>query len=253
MTYSAQYHVFPTSFHVTSRKIDFLWDSVGQAYSSGLKGHQWCWLGLFDNLFGVRPTPLNMVCTTLSPSLSGLELATAPVVLVKLLYAVITTWCCKVLSPRTDMWGVVTNTSHNGMPTYLGIVRKLIHCLRQGSVADKPHTSRCPSYCIHSAPPVPQQFLQPLYYLKNFGKINNSEEDPLKLRQKTFQFFLTCFLRRVILQIPCPIPSLILFFAKNTDFGRVQFAKIYSQNYKVRKSELNKQKDKVRSFFCSRL
>ena len=28
MKYSAQYHVFPSSFHVLSRKIDFLWDSV---------------------------------------------------------------------------------------------------------------------------------------------------------------------------------------------------------------------------------
>ena len=28
MKYSAQYHVFPSTFHVLSRKIDFLWDIV---------------------------------------------------------------------------------------------------------------------------------------------------------------------------------------------------------------------------------
>ena len=28
LKYSAQYHVFPATFHVKSRKIDFLWDSV---------------------------------------------------------------------------------------------------------------------------------------------------------------------------------------------------------------------------------
>ena len=31
----------------------------------------------------------------------------------------------------------------NGMPTSLGLVCRLIHCLRWGSVADKPRTSRC--------------------------------------------------------------------------------------------------------------
>ena len=29
MTFSAQYHVFPATFHVISRKVDYLWDSVG--------------------------------------------------------------------------------------------------------------------------------------------------------------------------------------------------------------------------------
>ena len=28
MNYSAQYHVFPATFHVTSRKVEYLWDSV---------------------------------------------------------------------------------------------------------------------------------------------------------------------------------------------------------------------------------
>ena len=41
------------------------------------------------------------------------------------------------------MWGAVTNTGYNGMPTSLGLVCRLIHCLRWGSVADKPRTSRC--------------------------------------------------------------------------------------------------------------
>ena len=27
-TYSAKYHVFPDTFHVISRKVDYLWDSV---------------------------------------------------------------------------------------------------------------------------------------------------------------------------------------------------------------------------------
>ena len=53
-----------------------------------------------------------------------------------------------VLSPRTDMWGAVTNTGYDSMPTSLGIARTQIHCLRQGSVADKPRTSRCPSVSV---------------------------------------------------------------------------------------------------------
>ena len=28
MNYSAEYHVFPATFHVISRKVDYLWDSV---------------------------------------------------------------------------------------------------------------------------------------------------------------------------------------------------------------------------------
>ena len=43
-----------------------------------------------------------------------------------------------VLSACTDMWGAVTNTGYNSMPTSLGKVWKLIQCLKQGSVADKP-------------------------------------------------------------------------------------------------------------------
>ena len=44
------------------------------------------------------------------------------------------------------MWGAVTNTSYDGMPTSLGIVRGQIQCLCQGSVADKPST--CTMYVI---------------------------------------------------------------------------------------------------------
>ena len=46
------------------------------------------------------------------------------------------------------MWGAVTNTGYDGMPTSLGIVQTQIHCLRQGSVGDKPRTSRCPSVSV---------------------------------------------------------------------------------------------------------
>ena len=53
-----------------------------------------------------------------------------------------------VLSPCTDMWGAVINTGYNGMTTSLCIVRTLIHCLGQGSMADKPSTSRCPSVSV---------------------------------------------------------------------------------------------------------
>ena len=49
-----------------------------------------------------------------------------------------------VLSTCTDRCGVVTNTSYDGMPTSLGIVLMLIHCLWQGSVADKPRLSQRP-------------------------------------------------------------------------------------------------------------
>ena len=44
--------------------------------------------------------------------------------------------------------GGVTNTSYDGMLTSLGIVRTQIHCLGQGSVADKPRTSQCPSMSV---------------------------------------------------------------------------------------------------------
>ena len=49
-----------------------------------------------------------------------------------------------LLSPHTDMWGAVTN----GMPTSLGIMQTLIHCLGQGSVADKLGTSQYPSMSV---------------------------------------------------------------------------------------------------------
>ena len=53
-----------------------------------------------------------------------------------------------VLSPRTDMCGAVTNTGYYGMPTSLGIVQMLIHCLGRGSMADNPHTSQYPSMSV---------------------------------------------------------------------------------------------------------
>ena len=43
-------------------------------------------------------------------------------------------------------WG--SNTGYDNMPTSLGIVQTQIHCLGQGSVADKPHTSQCPSMSV---------------------------------------------------------------------------------------------------------
>ena len=49
------------------------------------------WVRLLDNLLGVKPTPLNIVCSdlyTLSLPLPGLQLVTAPLVLVKLLYSI---------------------------------------------------------------------------------------------------------------------------------------------------------------------
>ena len=46
------------------------------------------------------------------------------------------------------MWGTVTNTSNDGMLTSFGIVWTQIHCLGQGSVADQPHTSRCPGVSV---------------------------------------------------------------------------------------------------------
>ena len=55
-----------------------------------------------------------------------------------------------VLSSRTYMRGAITNTSYSGMPTSLGIVRTLIHCLRRGSLADKPRTSWCPCVSVYS-------------------------------------------------------------------------------------------------------
>ena len=35
MKYSAQYHVFPATFHVISRKIEYLWDSVEEEEEEG--------------------------------------------------------------------------------------------------------------------------------------------------------------------------------------------------------------------------
>ena len=46
------------------------------------------------------------------------------------------------------MWGAVTNTGYDGMPTSLGTVRTLIHCLGQGSMTDKPSTFRCTSMSV---------------------------------------------------------------------------------------------------------
>ena len=46
------------------------------------------------------------------------------------------------------MWVAVTNTGYDSMSTSLGIVRTLIHGLGQGSVADKPHTSRFPCMSV---------------------------------------------------------------------------------------------------------
>ena len=60
----------------------------------------------------------------------GLELMTAS--LPKSSYTIITNMF--VLSPCTDMWGVVTNTS------IMGIVQTLICSLRQDFAADKPCT-----------------------------------------------------------------------------------------------------------------
>ena len=90
------------------------------------------------SLFGVRPTPLNKECTP--PSLGlRLKLAAAPLGLVELQYFVISNRSCII--PTHRHVGVVTNTDYN----IIGhIVRTLIHCLRQGSMADKPHTSQCP-------------------------------------------------------------------------------------------------------------
>ena len=53
-----------------------------------------------------------------------------------------------VLSTLTDMWVEVINTGYDGMPTSLGKVWMQIRCLGQGSVADKPHTSWCPSESV---------------------------------------------------------------------------------------------------------
>ena len=46
------------------------------------------------------------------------------------------------------MWEAVINTGYNGMPTPLGLVQTLIHCLGLGSMADKPCTSQCPSVSV---------------------------------------------------------------------------------------------------------
>ena len=53
-----------------------------------------------------------------------------------------------VFSPCTDMWGAVTNTGYNGMPTSLGIVWTLFHFLIRGSVADKIITSQYSSVSV---------------------------------------------------------------------------------------------------------
>ena len=43
MKYSEEYHDFPATFHVISRKVDFLWDSV--VHGAGLVACTW-WIGL---------------------------------------------------------------------------------------------------------------------------------------------------------------------------------------------------------------
>ena len=54
--------------------------------STGLQGPQRCGIGLFDNLYGVRPiAPLNYGLHAISLTLPGLELMTTPLALVKLL------------------------------------------------------------------------------------------------------------------------------------------------------------------------
>ena len=50
--------------------------------------------------------------------------------------ATLITRICAVLSPRTDMWGAVTNTGYNGIPTSLGIVQMLIHEMRENGTID---------------------------------------------------------------------------------------------------------------------
>ena len=64
-----------------------------------------------------------------------------------------------VLSPRTDMWGAVTNTGYNGMPTSLGRVQTLIHCsdedLVQTSHVHSYSTSWCPSVSVDAPFPFP--------------------------------------------------------------------------------------------------
>ena len=47
----------------------------------------------------------------------------------------------------------VTNTGYDGMPTSLGIAWMLIHSLGLGSLADKPHTSHCPSVSVADITP----------------------------------------------------------------------------------------------------
>ena len=48
------------------------------------------------------------------------------------------------------MWEAVTvtNTGYNSMPTSLGIVRMLIHCLLRGTATNKLRTSQCPSVSV---------------------------------------------------------------------------------------------------------
>ena len=94
----------------------------------------------------VRPAwqPLQSQAYPTEHGLPVLELATAPLGQVEL-HSISSLQIGVVLSPRTDMWGAVTNTGYISMPTSLGIVRTLIHCLGQGSMADKPRTIVHPS------------------------------------------------------------------------------------------------------------
>ena len=77
---------------------------------------------------------MNLVCTPYgwASGMRTYDRTNGP--LVKLLYTIIFT-------RSTEMWGAVTNSGYDGMPTSLAIVRILIHGLGQGSMADKPSTS----------------------------------------------------------------------------------------------------------------
>ena len=41
MNYSEQYHVFAATFHVISRKVDYLWDSASRAAIDAVNLHKY--------------------------------------------------------------------------------------------------------------------------------------------------------------------------------------------------------------------
>ena len=53
-----------------------------------------------------------------------------------------------IITEGTDMCGAVTIIGYNTMPTSLGIVQTVIHCLGRGSLADKPRASLYPSVSV---------------------------------------------------------------------------------------------------------